>query len=118
MGNYSPRMEPGTHRTLRATTKIAAGAAVEITGNDTVGATTGASAKFAGIAQFDCEIGDLATTQSNGVQRPLAAGPVAAGDRVATAANGRVATATTGPTIGLCTKGGADGAPVDIDLNL
>lgn len=117
MGNYAPRQEPGTHRTQRATTTIVAGQAVAITGDNAVGVAGAASTKFAGVALFDAAVGERVTAQSNGVHRLKAAGPVAAGDRVATAANGAVATATTA-TIGLCTKGAADGGLADIDLNL
>jgi hypothetical protein len=117
MGNYAPRQEPGTHRTQRATTKIVAGQAVEITGDNAVGVAPAASTKFAGVALFDAEIGERVTVQSNGVQRLKTAGAVVAGQRVATAANGTVATATAA-TIGLVTKGAADGGLADIDLNL
>lgn len=117
MGNYAPRQEPGTHRPLTATTKVTAGQTVEITGDDMVGVAGAASTKFAGVGLFDVEIGERLTVQSNGVQRLKASGAIAAGQRVATGAAGTVVAATTA-TIGLCTKGAADGGLADIDLNL
>lgn len=117
-GNYAPRMDPGTHRTYTATTAITAGQAVEITGDDSVGATTAATAKFAGVAQYDAAIGELVTVISNGVQRLKASGAIAAGQRVSTGAAGVVVVVSTGAAVGLCTKGAADGALADIDLNL
>lgn len=119
MGDYSPRFRNETSKTLsyRATTTVVGGQVVVITGDYAAGVGAAASTKLAGVAGCDAEIGALFPVESGGVQRPKAAGAIAAGDRVAIAANGRVATATEA-TIGTALAAAADGVPADIRFDV
>lgn len=117
MADYSPLFTPGLDVTFTATAPVTGGRLVEITGDRSVAHATADSAKVAGIAAFDAATGELVTVHSGGVQRPIADGAIAAGDRVAAAADGKVATGTTN-TIGLALAEAADGETVQVRFTL
>lgn len=118
MGNYAPRFKPGKDITFRATTAVVAGQVVELTGDYAAGVpTAGASTKVLGVALFDAAIGESFTVSSGGVQRPIADGAIAAGDRVAVSTTGRVKTGATA-TIGTAFAAAVDGAKADIRFDV
>lgn len=117
MADYLPLFTPGASVTFTATAAVTGGRLVEITGDREVEHAAASSTKVAGIAGFDAAEGELVTVYSGGVQRPIASGDIAAGDRVAAAADGKVVTATTG-TIGLALASAADGETVQVRFNL
>lgn len=117
MADYLPLFKPGAAVTFSASTAVTGGRLVEITGDRTVAHAAAASTKVAGIAAHDAAVGDHVTVYSGGVQRPVASGAIAAGDRVAPAADGKVATGTTG-TIGLALAAAADGETVQVRFHL
>jgi hypothetical protein len=94
-----------------------AGRVVEINGSRTVTETAGASAKVAGVSARTAKEGESVVVKHGKWQRLIAAGAIAAGDRVASASQGRVASATSGATIGLAIAAAADGATVLVRLD-
>lgn len=115
MTDYVPLFE-GYSRTFTADADVTGGQLVEVTGDRAVSAAGAGSTKTVGVAAFDAKAGDPVTVEGGGVQRLMAAGAIAAGDRVAAAAGGKVATATEN-TIGLALTAAADGAQAQIRLD-
>lgn len=110
------KFRPGQDITYRATEDVLARHLVEISGDTAVKHAAAGSLKVAGVALFDAEAGEAPVVASGGVRRLIAAGAIAAGDRVAAAANGLVATATTA-TIGLAIAAATDGAEALIKID-
>lgn len=105
MADYLPKFKPGTAITFTASADIIGGRAVAVTGNRTVAHAGAASTKYVGIAGHSAAQGEKVTVHLPGqVQRGLAASTIAAGDTVATAADGKVATGVA--KIGLALTGG------------
>ena len=71
---------------------MTAGQALIVSGDDTVAASSGASAAFVGIAAFDAASGADVNVITEGVHELAASGSITAGDLVITAASGAVAT--------------------------
>ena len=78
----------------RAGAAITAGQLVELTGDETVVPTSGASAKVLGVALKDAAQDELVTVITEGVVEVIAAGAISAGDKVQSAAGGKVAAFT------------------------
>ncbi|MDI3331415.1 MAG: DUF2190 family protein [Micrococcus sp.] len=116
MADYLPLFKPGEAVTYQASADITGGQLVEVTGDRTIGPAGADSAKSVGVAGFDAATGDNVTVYSGGIQRPVASGAIAAGDRVGPAAAGRVATAAT-VKIGTALAAAADGEPAQIKLD-
>ncbi len=76
---------------MKAAQAITAGQVVELTGDEQVAPTAGASAKVLGVALMDAQAGEKVTVITEGVVEVTAAGAIAAGDKVVAAANGQVA---------------------------
>lgn len=113
---YTPKFRPGQDVSYRATADIRAGRVVEVTGDTAVAEAAAGSTKTVGVSAFAVKAGELVTVLSGGVQRPLAAGNIAAGDRVAAGAAGTVATGTTA-TIGTAIAAAANGAQALVKLD-
>lgn len=115
MADYSPLFKPGAAITYSVSADVASGQVVALTGDRTVAPAGADSALVVGVAGFAAVVGETVTVHSGGVQRPLAAGAIAAGDKVASAAAGKVATlgASTN-AIGIALAAAADGAPVQL----
>lgn len=79
---------------LVAGADIQKGQVVYISGDMIVSPTTGASAAVLGVAMMDCKAGEPIAVECEGLFKLTAAGTIAAGARVASAANGKVATGT------------------------
>lgn len=115
MADYSPLFKPGAAVTYSVSADVTASQVVELTGDRAVGPAGADSARVVGIAAFDAKVGEDVTVHDGGVQRPVAAGAIAAGDKVAAAADGKVATLgdATNP-VGIALAAAADGAPTQI----
>lgn len=100
--DYVPKFTPGAAVTYTAESAITAGRVVELSGDRTVSTAAAGSAKAVGVAARAAKVGEQVLVHHlNGqVHRLVTAGAVAAGDRVAAAADGKVATATEN-TVGL-----------------
>lgn len=117
MADYLPLFNPGTAVTFTASDDLIGGRLVEITGDRSVAHAAVGSGKVAGVAGFNTAAGELVTVYSGGVQLPTASGAIAAGDRVAAAADGKVSTAETG-TIGVALAAAADGETAQVRFHL
>lgn len=121
MTDYQPKFKPGEAVTCRASAVIDGGQMVEITGSPRLVGPAGAnSVKWFGVAAHPAAIGDDVTVFKGGVQRPLAASAIVAGDLVACAAAGRVATnaaPAAGVQVGIASTSQATaGQPVEVDF--
>lgn len=91
MADYTPIFKPGTEVTLTASATIAAGDALVVTGQQTVGPAGGVSAAYAGVAAFDAASGDRVVVIGPAVHELNASGAINDGDLITTAAAGDVA---------------------------
>lgn len=113
-----PVFDSGLSITRKASADITGGQLVQVTGNGTVGPTTAAATSWLGTAGFDAKSGEDVTVHKGGVQRCDASGAIAAGDMVAAAASGAVATSATptvGQLVGIAVSAAVDGV-VEIDM--
>lgn len=92
MPAYLPQYSPGLAVTYTAAEDIIGGRVVEIVGDRQIQHAVAGSVKTVGVAAQDVEAGETVTVYSGGVQRPVAAGAIAAGDRVSAATDGKVST--------------------------
>ena len=90
--DYSPLYYCGDSFTRTTSAAVTAGQALIVSGDDTVAASSGASAAFVGIAAFDAASGADVNVITEGVHELAASGSITAGDLVITAASGAVAT--------------------------
>lgn len=90
MSDHLPKYAPGTAVTRKASAAIVGGQLLTVTGDNTVGPTTGDGQIVLGVANRDAAIGDLLVPQRGGVHVLIAAVAVAAGDPVMSAAAGQV----------------------------
>lgn len=117
MNDYLPKFKPGEAVTFRAAEDLEGGQLLAVTATGAVKATTGVSTAWVGVASHDTLTGRPVTVFSGGVQRPTASGPIAAGEMVAAAANGAVATIAApepGQQVGVALNAAADGDPVPV----
>lgn len=93
MGDFTPIHKPGHAVTFTASAAVTGGQLVEVTGDMTVGPAGAGSAKVIGQAGHDTPAGERVTVHTPGrtVSEATASGTIAAGDRLAAAADGKVA---------------------------
>lgn len=118
MADYLPKFKPGEAVTFTASADVTGGRLVAVTGPRQVGPAGADSAAVAGVAAFDAKSGESVTvyTRAGGVQRLTASGAIAAGDKISSAAAGKIQTvgATTNP-IGLAlAPAAADNDVIDV----
>ena len=117
MADYFPSFTPAGQVTFTASADVTGGRLVEITGDRTVGPAGAASAAVIGVAGFDAVAGERVTvyTRVDGAHGLTAAGAITAGDTVAAAADGKVATAAEdAPSIGIALSGAATDDVIDV----
>lgn len=120
MAEYLPVFKPGQAVTLKASAAITGGQVVEVTGSGTVGPAGANSTKVVGVAAFDAAINDNVTVYAGGVQHCTASGAITAGDIIAAAAAGAVATnaaPAAGVQIGVALTTAANAADVRVLFN-
>jgi predicted RecA/RadA family phage recombinase len=88
------------NKKLVAGADVTKGQVLYVSGDLTVSPTTGASAAVIGVAMFDTKAGEPIAVECEGLMKLTAAGTIAAGAKVASAADGKVATGTEN-TIGI-----------------
>ena len=112
--NYLPLFRPGQTVTFGVTTSVAAGQVVEVGAADrTVAPAPAASAKVVGVAGHDAAVGDKVTIEvGKPIHQLTATGAIIRGQRLETAAAGRVRTLAAGTAVFLALTSAADGAPV------
>lgn len=83
-----------TNKGLVADGDLIKGRIVEVTGDMKVAHTKASSEKIIGVAMFDVENGGETAVETEGLFKLLAASAITAGDKVTSAADGKVATGT------------------------
>lgn len=109
----------GDDVTFTAGAAITGGQLLYVSGNRTASPTTASTPAWVGTAAFDAASGEKVTVLKGGVQRVVASGAIAAGDRVIPAAAGKVATLGAGDashSVGIALTGGTNVA-VEIDFS-
>lgn len=91
MAEYIPLFDDGDEITRTTSGVVTAGQALIVSGDDTVAASTAASAAFLGIAAFDAASGADVTVHLGKIHELASTGAIAAGDPVTTATAGTVA---------------------------
>lgn len=87
---------------LVAGADVTKGQVVEISGDMIVSPTNGASGKVLGVAMFDAKANENVVVETEGLFKLVAGGSITAGDKVASAADGKVAKAVDGnATVGI-----------------
>ncbi|MCQ4148682.1 DUF2190 family protein [Rhodococcus qingshengii] len=113
MSEYIPLRKPGSDIPMTASAAITGGQLVYVTGNETVGPTTAATAAWFGVAANDAAIGEKVTIHRGGAHELAASGPIAAGARVIPAAAGAVVTIGSvtdySQVVGIATSAAASG---------
>lgn len=93
MADYTPIAVPGSAFTLNASAAITGGQVVAISGSGTVAPAGATSGAVVGVAAFDAASGaDVLVYTGFIVHESIASGTVTAGDQIASAATGQVAT--------------------------
>lgn len=115
MADYLPVFAPGKNPSYPASAAVTGGRLVAVSGAGTVAHAPLNSDKWVGVAARDTAIGAVVNIWRGGVQKILASGAVAAGDRVGPAANGTVSTAAT-TKCGTAITAGTD-VPVDVIMD-
>lgn len=112
--SYLPLFRPGATVTFGVTAPISAGAPVEVgTADMSVAPAAALSAKYVGVAGHDAKTGDRATIEiSKPIHELVAAGTITRGQRLETAAAGKVRTLTTGTPVFLALTSAVDGGRV------
>lgn len=117
MGDYQPKFVPGEKITRALTGTVTGGRLITV-----AGATAGAdSTTWLGVASRDGVSGDRIMVHTDGVQRLVASGAIALGDRVKCGANGTVTTLTAATDaydrqVGIALEAAADAAELDVKL--
>ena len=81
----------GRHLPFTAGADITAGQVVELSGDGTVVPAGDGSTKVVGVALTNAKAGEMVTVVTEGVVEVIAAGAINAGDKVQSAAGGKVA---------------------------
>lgn len=102
---------------LIAKADLMKGRVVEIVGNMQVNHTTASSAKVLGVAMFDTDEGEPISVEAEGLFKLVAASAIKAGDKVTSAADGKVATGTTN-TIGIALTDAIADKPVVVKFSI
>lgn len=119
MGSFVHLFNPGDSVTFTAGADVTGGQLLYVSGNRTLSPTTASTPAWYGTAGYDAKSGEKVTALRGGVQRIVASGTIAAGDRVIPAAAGKVATLGAGDAthaVGIALTGGTNVA-VEIALS-
>ncbi len=121
MADYLPLFKPGASLPYTASAAITGGQVLVVSGSGTVAPAGAASRAVVGVAAADVANGDRVTIHTGGVQRPIAAAAIAAGDIVVSAAAGQVApfgaNTDTLLVIGIALTSAAAGAAVEVQFS-
>lgn len=105
-------------KSIKAGTDVKKGQVVEITDDLKVGVTSAASAKVIGVAMFDAKIDEDVAVECEGLFKLTASGSITAGDKVDSAADGKVATSAGENAIGIALNTATDSNPVYVKFSI
>jgi hypothetical protein len=90
MGDYTP-IHSDWSSTATTSAAVTGGRLVAVSGDGTVAHTAGADTAWLGVAGYDADSGAKLDIEHGGTQELVAAGAIAAGAQVVSAADGKVA---------------------------
>ena len=88
-------------KVIKAGKDVKKGQVVEITGDCVVSPTSAASAKVLGVAMFSAKSGEEVSVESEGLFKMIASATITAGDKLESAADGKVAKLAGSNSIGI-----------------
>lgn len=106
-----------TETPILAKSDLSKGRIVEITGNMEVDHASASSAKILGVAMFDVKAGEPIAVEAEGLFKLVAASAISAGDKVTSAADGKVAKGTTN-TCGIALTDATTDKPVVVKFSI
>ena len=104
-------------KVIKAGVDLKKGQIVEITGDAVVAPTSGASAKVLGVAMFDAKKDEEVAVETEGLFKLVASASITAGSKVASAADGKVATGTEN-TVGIAITSAGAGEYVYVKFSI
>lgn len=118
MSDYLPKYLPGIAISLSASADVTGGRVLVVSGEETVAHAGADAPRIAGVASRDVKTGErVGVYPVGGVHRLVAAGAIAAGAAVSTAAAGKVSASGDNKIGTALTAAAADGDVIDVLTN-
>lgn len=105
-------------KVLKASADVKKGQVVVISGDMTVAPSTEASAKVLGVAMFDAKADEPVSVETEGLFSMTASGAITAGDKVESAADGKVAKAAGANAVGIAINSASNGGEVFVKFSI
>lgn len=105
-------------KVLKASADVKKGQVVVISGDMTVAPSTEASAKVLGVAMFDAKADEPVSVETEGLFSMTASGAITAGDKVESAADGKVAKAAGTNAVGIAINSASNGGEVFVKFSI
>lgn len=105
-------------KVLKASEAVKKGQVVVISGDMTVAPSTEASAKVLGVAMFDAKANEPVSVETEGLFSMTASGAITAGDKVESAADGKVAKAAGTNAVGIAINSASNGGEVFVKFSI
>lgn len=105
-------------KVLKASEDVKKGQVVVISGDMTVAPSTEASAKVLGVAMFDAKADEPVSVETEGLFSMTASGSITAGDKVESAADGKVAKAAGTNAVGIAINSASNGGEVFVKFSI
>lgn len=105
-------------KVLKASEDVKKGQVVVISGDMTVAPSTEASAKVLGVAMFDAKADEPVSVETEGLFSMTASGAITAGDKVESAADGKVAKAAGTNAVGIAINSASNGGEVFVKFSI
>lgn len=105
-------------KVLKASEAVKKGQVVVISGDMTVAPSTEASAKVLGVAMFDAKADEPVSVETEGLFSMTASGAITAGDKVESAADGKVAKAAGINAVGIAINSASNGGEVFVKFSI
>ena len=105
-------------KVLKASEDVKKGQVVVISGDMIVAPSTEASAKVLGVAMFDAKADEPVSVETEGLFSMTASGAITAGDKVESAADGKVAKAAGTNAVGIAINSASNGGEVFVKFSI
>lgn len=105
-------------KVLKASADVKKGQVVVVSGDMTVAPSAEASAKVLGVAMFDAKADEPVSVETEGLFSMTASGAITAGDKVESAADGKVAKAAGTNAVGIAINSASNGGEVFVKFSI
>lgn len=105
-------------KVLKASADVKKGQVVVVSGDMTVAPSAEASAKVLGVAMFDAKANEPVSVETEGLFSMTASGAITAGDKVESAADGKVAKAAGTNAVGIAINSASNGGEVFVKFSI